>query len=223
MEESKQMLKTEMKKDISLPYLLYLPDGYDPESKKEWPLVLFLHGMGERGNDLEIVKKHGLPKRIEEGAGFPFIVVAPQCSVFSEWVFELDALQSLMRTIIDGHHVDESRIYLTGLSMGGAGTWSFAEANPRLFAAIVPICGYANSKIGFPERIKVLKDVPVWAFHGEADDVVPFQSSVELVDELSKCNGAVKFTSYPGVNHDSWTETYENPDLYDWLLQHKKQ
>lgn len=215
-------LDAELKKNISLRYLLYLPEGYDPESSKEWPLVLFLHGMGERGDDLELVKKHGLPKRIEEGAGFPFIAVAPQCPEHSQWVFELDALYTLIQNTVDHYQVDESRIYLTGLSMGGAGSWYLAEAHPELFAAVVPICGYADPRLGFPERIQVLKEVPIWAFHGEADDVVPLRGSLDLVEELRKHDGNVKLTTYPGVGHDSWTETYENPDLYDWLLAQSK-
>lgn len=220
LENTREMKKT-IQKDVSLNYLLYLPEQHDGQTDKKWPLALFLHGMGERGGDLELVKKHGLPKVAEEKGDLPFIVVAPQCPIDSIWAMELDALHALLMEVIQEHNVDESRIYLTGLSMGGAGTWHLAEAYPDLFAAIAPVCGFALPQIGFPERIRALKNTPVWAFHGEADDVVPLKGSEELVNELKKQNGNVKFTTYPGVGHDSWTQTYENPELYDWLLKQK--
>jgi predicted peptidase len=188
---------------------------------KEFPLVLFLHGIGERGNDLELVKLFGMPKEIEEGMDFPFIVVSPQCPEDTIWANELDALHALLEDIIKQYQVDTSRIYLTGLSMGGSGSWHLAAAYPSMFAAIVPICGWANPLIGFPERIKVLKDVPVWAFHGAEDEVIPLQRSQELVDVLKANQGNVKFTIYPDTPHDSWTQAYENPELYEWLLQQK--
>jgi predicted peptidase len=183
--------------------------------------VLFLHGIGERGADLELLKLHGIPKVIAQGTDFPFIVLSPQCPEDTIWTNELDALHALLETIIEKYNVDHSRIYLTGLSMGGYGTWHFAATFPTMFAAIAPICGGAVPFVGFPERIHVLKDVPIWAFHGEKDEVVPLQESQELVDVLITHQGNVKFTIYPGTDHDSWTQTYENPDLYEWLLQQK--
>lgn len=183
--------------------------------------MLFLHGMGERGADLELLKFNGIPKVIEEGMGFPFLVVSPQCPEDTIWTNELDALHALLEAMIEKYNVDHSRIYLTGLSMGGFGTWHLAATYPSLFAAIVPICGGTTPFVGFPERIKALKDVPVWAFHGAKDEVVPIQGSQELVDVLKAHQGNVKFTVYPDTNHDSWTQTYENSELYQWLLQQK--
>jgi predicted peptidase len=106
--------------------------------------------------------------------------------------------------------------------MGGNGVWHFAAAYPSLFAAVVPICGWADPLLGFPERIKVLKDVPVWAFHGAEDEIVPLKGSKELVNVLRSIHGNIKFTVYPDTPHDSWTQTYRNPELYEWLLQQRK-
>lgn len=220
MRQKRQSLQTTIKKNISLQYLLYTPQD-DQNSEKKLPLVLFLHGIGERGTDLELVKLFGIPKEIEEGMEYPFLVVSPQCPEDTIWAYELDALHALLEHIIEKCRVDTSRIYLTGLSMGGNGAWHLAADYPSMFAAVVPICGWANSLIGFPERIKVLKDVPVWAFHGAEDESVPLQGSQELVDVLKANQGNVKFTIYPDAKHDSWTQTYENPDLYKWLLQQK--
>jgi predicted peptidase len=220
MRQQQQSFQATIQKIVSLQYLLYTPKDYQG-SEKELPLVLFLHGIGERGTDLEIVKLFGIPKEIEEGVDFPFLVVSPQCPEDTIWANELDALHALLENIIEKYQVDTSRIYLTGLSMGGNGSWHLAAAYPSMFAAVVPICGWANPLFGFPERIKVLIDVPVWAFHGAEDEVIPLQRSQELVDALKANQGNVRFTVYPNTPHDSWTQTYENPELYEWLLQQK--
>jgi predicted peptidase len=220
MRQQQQSFQTAIQKNVSLQYLLYTPKDY-PGSEKEFPLILFLHGIGERGTDLELVKLFGIPKEIEEGVDFPFLVVSPQCPEDTIWANELDALYALLENIIETHQVDTSRIYLTGLSMGGSGSWHLAAAYPSMFAAVVPICGWANPFLGFPERIRVLRDVSVWAFHGAEDEVIPLQRSQELVDVLKANQGNVKFTVYPDTPHDSWTQTYKNPELYKWLLQQK--
>jgi predicted peptidase len=119
--------------------------------------------------------------------------------------------------VIAQYAVDEERVYVTGLSMGGFGTWSLAQAHPERFAAIAPICGGGN-----PELAGNLRHVPVWAFHGAKDNVVPLSASQEMVDALKAIGADVKFTIYPEAYHDAWTETYENPQLYEWLLQHKR-
>jgi predicted peptidase len=165
MRQTQQSFQITFQKTVSLPYLLYTPKDYEG-FEKEFPLVLFLHGGGERGTDLDLVKLHGIPKKIEEGMELPFIVLSPQCPGNTIWENELDALHALLEKIIEEYQVDKSRIYLTGLSMGGNGAWHLAADYPSKFAAVVPICGWANPLFGFPERIQVLKDVPVWAFHG---------------------------------------------------------
>lgn len=224
MRQQQKSIQATIQKNVSLPYLQYLPPDYQ-NSDKKWPLMVFLHGMGERGTDLESIKCTGIPKMIAQGTDFPFIVVSPQCPEQSIWLIEIDTLHALVEKIIGEHQVDTSRIYLTGLSMGAFGTWHLAAEYPSMFAAIVPICGGTRPNIGFPERIQVLKNVPVWAFHGAQDDNVPLQMSQELVDVLEDQQGNVKFTVYPDPvypdKHDSWTQTYENPELYEWLLQQK--
>ncbi len=212
---NKQMNKSfsrDITKTVSANYLLYLPKGYGKE-KKEWPLVLFLHGSGERGNDLQLVKKHGPTKLVEQGKEFPFILVSPQCPEGSWWA--VDILDGLLKEIEEKYDVDKNRIYVTGLSMGGYGTWSLAMKYPHRFSAIAPICGGGNER-----TVCKLKDMPIWVFHGVKDNVVPIYESQKLVDALKKCGNDVKFTIYPEANHDSWTETYNNPELYEWLLSH---
>jgi len=209
-------------KRVSLKYLLFLPKEYNHRQRAKWPLILFLHGMGERGDNLELVKKHGIPKILEERDDLPCIVISPQCPLHSMWTMELDALHGLVMNAMKTYKVDKSRIYLTGLSMGGYGAWHLAEAYPRLFAAVVPICGGAQPMIGFPERIKALKKVPIWAFHGAKDNVVPLERSQELVDVLGRNKGNIRFTIYPDAGHDSWTETHDNPELYEWLFKQKR-
>ncbi len=201
---------------VSLNYLLYLPPNY--EAQTSWPLILFLHGRGERGNDLSLVQKHGLPKRLTDGDHFPFIIVAPQCPPGSYWTEELDALNVLLDHVIASYSVDENRVYLTGLSMGGRGVWNLAGRYPQRFAAIAPICAGAHPWAA-QER---LGSVPVWIFHGGADPVVPASESEKMAEYLQAAGGDVRLTIYPGVDHDSWTITYNNPELYEWFLSHSR-
>lgn len=196
-------------------YLLYLHEDYDPAGGRRWPLVLFLHGAGERGDDLERLKRHGLPRVLEERDDFPAIVVSPQCPPDERW--SVAVLRALLDEIEEGHAVDPDRISVTGLSMGGFGTWALAIAEPDRFAAIAPICGG-----GEPFGTARLTRLPVWAFHGDADTVVPLRRSQEMVEALRARGGDVRFTVYPGVEHDSWTRTYDNPELYDWLFSHRR-
>ncbi len=209
--------EAQITKRVRLNYLLYLPPGYDKASGEQWPLLMFLHGYGERGDDLELLKKHGIPKILAAGKDFPFIAISPQCPGESWWPLEVDALKALLDHIIEDYPVDEKRVYLTGLSMGGFGSWSLSIAHPELFAAVVPICGG-----GVPGLVGALKDVPVWAFHGTLDEIVNLSQSEEMVKALQEAGGNVKLTVYPDLAHDSWTATYDNPELYDWLLQQKR-
>jgi predicted peptidase len=198
---------------VRLKYLLYLPKDYD--SKKAWPLVLFLHGAGERGNNLNMVKKHGPPKLVAQGKEFPFILVSPQCPAGHWW--EPVELSALLDEIVEKQKVDKDRVYVTGLSMGGFGTWSLAAHSPKRFAAIVPICGG-----GEPIMAMLLPHVPAWVFHGAKDPVVPVARGEAMVNALKAAGGTVKFTVYPDALHDSWSETYNNPKLYEWLLEQKR-
>ena len=194
-------------------YLLFLPQGYQ-QSKQRWPLMLFLHGSGESGTNLAKVKTEGLPKIVESMPDFPFILVSPQ-SAGRGW--NSDTLNALLNDVIRKYRVDKHRIYLTGLSMGGSGTWMLAAAHPERFAAIVPICGSGN-----PADAKKLAGLPIWVFHGAKDGTVPVQRSREMVEAIQAAGGNVKFTEYPEAKHNCWTETYNNPELYKWLLAQKR-
>jgi predicted peptidase len=201
-------------KTLSCKYLLYLPQEYG-EKEQKWPLILFLHGAGERGDDLNKVKVHGPPKIVEGGKDLPFIIVSPQCPAGRWWSNEV--LINLLDDIESRYEVDTKRVYLTGLSMGGFGTWSLACSYPERFAAIAPICGG-----GEPILAGLLNDVPVWAFHGAKDELVPLRRSEEMVEVVKKSGGDVRLTVYPEAGHDSWTQTYENEKLYDWFLSHRR-
>lgn len=195
-------------------YLLYLPPGYD-QDRQAWPLLLFLHGSGERGRHLSRVKRHGPPHLLQEGMQLPFIVVSPQCPEGETW--SVAFLDRLLDHAQGRYRVDPDRIYVTGLSLGGYGTWALAEAFPERFAAIAPVCGG-----GDPSRAAALKRLPVWVFHGEKDLLVPVRESEEMVAALREAGGNVRFTAYPDKGHDCWTVTYENPELYRWLLEQKR-
>ncbi len=198
---------------VQMGYLLYLPKDYDKQEL--WPLLLFLHGAGERGDDLELVKKHGPPKLIAAGKDFPFIVVSPQCPKERWW--EPIELVALLDELSSKYKVDSDRIYVTGLSMGGFGSWRLASYAPDKFAAIAPICGG-----GEKYWTRRFAHLPVWAFHGAKDTGVPPERSQMMVDELKKKGGNPKLTIYPESGHDSWTETYNNPKFYEWLLVQKR-
>ena len=203
---------------VTLDYLLYLPADY--EKKESWPLVLFLHGAGERGSDLQLIKLHGPPKLVEQGKQFPFVLVSPQCPKDRWWTWELRELTALLDDVIAKHKIDQSRVYVTGLSMGGFGTWALAAYTPKRFAAIVPICGGGEP---FSARAIAAAGLPVWAFHGEKDPVVPLKRSEEMVEAVKRNKGDVRLTVYPDVLHDSWTATYDNPAVFAWLLEHRRE
>jgi dienelactone hydrolase len=198
-----------------LPYLTYLPKGYEQESQRRWPLVLSLHGADERGLPLESLKAYGIPFLCEKGQGGSFIAICPQCPPRESWLAA--SLNDLLDEVSAKYRVDPDRIYVTGASMGGNGTWNFAQQYPNRIAAIAPVCGG-----GDPEDVARLKDVPVWIFHGEADPVVPFRRARAMFDALSRIGGRVKITSYPGVGHESWNAAYATPDLIPWLLAQRR-
>jgi len=213
-----QTLKTDAAKAGEVRYLLYVPPEYT-KSEKKWPLVLFLHGLGESGQDLEKVKVHGPPKLIAAGKDFPFLCASPQCPRGKWWsspdrlaglVALLDHLQKTLR-------VDPDRVYLTGLSMGGFGTWALAAEQPKRFAAIAPICGKGN-----PEKAKRIAHIPTWVFHGAKDKVVPPRHSEAMVEALKAAGGNPKLTIYPDAGHNSWTRTYANPEFWKWLLAQRR-
>lgn len=197
-------------------YLLSLPEGYTADTAARWPLMLFLHGSGESGNDLEKVKLHGPPELIANGKKFPFIVVSPQSPVSYGW--DIEMLYGLLQDVKKLYRVDTDRVYLTGLSMGGFGTISFAQKYPEEFAAIAPVCGGGDTSGAWK-----LRHIPSWFFHGAKDDVVPPEGSINMVNAIRKYSKSAQLTIFPAANHNSWDSTYNsNDNLYNWLLTHKK-
>jgi predicted peptidase len=207
--------RMKLKVSYEFRYLSYVPDGYGKDRSQNWPLLLFLHGAGERGTNLELVKINGPPKLIETGKKFPFVVISPQCPPDTWWV--PPALESFIDSIQLRYRIDSARIYVTGLSMGGFGTWELAERHPERYAAVIPICGGGDTS-----RADHLRNLPVWAFHGAQDDVVPLSRSKDMIDAIKAAGGNPRFTIYPQAGHDSWTETYANDEIYSWLLKQRR-
>jgi predicted peptidase len=222
MPQTAHTLFTRVTRRLSLNYLLHLPLDYSRRSKVKFPLIFFLHGSGERGSNVNEVKKHGIAKIVERDAAFPFIAVSPQCPEGQDWFMQADALLMLLDEVKRKYAVDPARVYLTGLSMGGYDAWYLGSEHSERFAAVVPICGGVNGMLGYPERVAGLRHTPVWAFHGAKDDAVPIGETKALVRTLRRAGGRPKLTIYPDVGHDSWTRTYDNPALYRWLLKHKR-
>jgi predicted peptidase len=219
--QTAQKFYLERKQVLSANYLLFLPDGYGADAAKHWPLILFLHGAGERGSNIWLVAKHGPPKIDTTETNFPFIVVSPQCPEGKIW--SNDLLLALLDEIETKYAVDTHRVYLTGLSMGGFGTWSLGLSHPEKFAAIAPICGGGEIITPLLADKAKLASLPVWAFHGAKDPTVPVEESEHMVNYLKKIGvKEVKFTVYPDALHDSWTQTYANPELFAWFLQHSR-
>ncbi len=218
---------------VPLKYRLLKPVNYRPG--KKYPMILFLHGAGERGDDNLVTLKHAAkdladPTRREK---FPCYVVMPQCPKEQKWSDvdwsqpaseqpenasqSLRSVKELMDEMVESAGVDRSRIYITGLSMGGYGTWDAIARYEGFFAAAAPICGG-----GDPKMVSRFARLPIWCFHGEADPVVKVTRSREMVDALKAVGSPVKYTEYPGVQHDSWTATYANPDFYQWLFAQQR-
>lgn len=217
-------------------YQVFVPANWTKHQK--WPVILFLHGAGERGDDGLLQTDVGIGHAIRKNAvGFPFIVVMPQCRRNSLWVYadmQAQALAALEQSIKE-FHGDRNRLYLTGISMGGYGTWDLADEYPGKFAALVPICGGIHGPKSFPQLhvgvaddAKVLdpyKDTaerigktPVWVFHGAVDDTVPVEESRKMVAALRAMGANVRYTEYPGVGHESWDRAYAESELVPWLL-----
>lgn len=206
-------------KTFSGSYLLYLPDHYSEQPKQNWPVLLYLHSSDARGQDLQKVKQEGIPYVLRTGTKLPFIVVAPLCLPEEWWDshWSLENVNVLLDELIEKYHVDARRIYLTGWSMGGAGSWKLASDYPARFAAVVPISGKTQLKYVAP-----LRNMPVWAFHGAEDPVVPVSESQKIVDALQNSGGNARLTIFPDIGHDAWRQVYTDPKLYEWLLKQSK-
>lgn len=199
----------------SVRHWVYLPRGVETEPSRRWPLMFFLHGSGERGHDLEAVRVHGPLRRLDRVPDFPFVVVAPQVEPDGGWDPHL--LHALLQALLPRLPVDPDRVVATGLSMGGIGTWAWATEYPGDLAAIAPVCGYGDD-----DRMARLRDLPIWAFHGSADDVVPVALDRATIAALRAAGGKPRFTEYPGVGHDAWTPAYDDSALYEWLLAQRR-
>jgi predicted peptidase len=220
----REHFKQQVTRTVELGYLLYLPKEYNAQSGQRWPLMFFLHGAGERGTNLSLVTKHGPPKLVARGTNFPFILVSPQCPTDQRW--DNDAVMALLDDVIARHKVDTNRVYLTGLSMGGFGSWSLAARHPERFAAVAPICGGGERidvMLAGRRKKDALSTLGVWAFHGAKDPTVPLEESQKMVAAFKKAGcQEVELTVYPEAGHDSWTEAYNNPKLFEWFLAHTR-
>ena len=203
------------------PYVVFVPKDYD--GTKEYPTILFLHGAGETKStkkDAKMPVEVGIGPAIKKREkDFPFIVVIPQAENFG-WAADTKNAKRALAMLDDvqkEYKTDAKRQYLSGLSMGGMGTWSIAMAHPDRFAAIVPVCGRGDTKTA--EKIK---DLPCWCFHGDADTAVKVEGSREMIDAVKKAGGSPKYTEYPKVGHNSWDMAYGTDELYTWLLEQKK-
>ena len=196
-------------------YVTYFPKEYNGKGK--YPLVFFLHGAGERGEDLDVACRHGYMKHVREsGAEYPFIFVAPQCPDGKYWGCYTESLLAFLDYICESLPIDRDSVYLTGLSMGGTGTWMLAMAAPERFAAIAPICGSGIYWYG-----GILKNTPIMVYHGDCDETVPIGDSMEMVKSVNKRGGNAQIKVLYGVGHDAWEAAYEGDALYTWLLSHK--
>jgi predicted peptidase len=194
-------------------YLLYVPPAYSCEAASEWPLILLLHGSEQRGDDLVPLQRMSLLTFAEHEKHFPFIAVIPQCPRNIQWPPSmvkkvLDSVETMLR-------IDRDRVYLTGFSMGGYGTWQTAAAFPGTFAAIAPVCGMSD--LSDAPR---LTGLPIWAFHGAQDLNVPVTESRKMIAILRKAGTDARITVYPDLAHDCWTTAYWDPQLYLWFLDH---
>ena len=201
-------------------YLLYLPQGYNQSLQYRWPLILFLHGAGERGTDPQDITRYSIPAFLTATPDFPFVVLSPQSPPDNWWSNQVDVLDVLLNQIQVTYAVDPRRVYLTGQSMGGFGTWAMALKYPTRFAAIVPVAsGWDFTNEMVPANICDLKHVPIWVFHGALDENVLPDQVTAMVEALQACSGNVRFTLYSDADHlESSNRAYADPALYEWLL-----
>jgi predicted esterase len=209
-------------KKANINYLLYIPGEYGVNPERKWPLLLYLHG-GDRENTSVIVLGNDYPlNTLRNQDYFPFIVIAPKTSgEYEFWATDemVDKIMMLLDEIQGVLSLDPNRIYLTGVSAGGNGTWSIGLRHPERFAALAPVMGYYEWPFSVPENICELANVPVWAFHGDKDEIIPLEAEQSLVDALEACGGDVQFTIFPGIGHDLNSEKVYTSELYEWLLE----
>lgn len=199
------------KKIVQYDYMIYKPIDYSVNQQDSFPILIYLHGGSQRGKDLELLKGYGLPKLVEEGKDFDFIIVSPQCPTDRYWTTE-NWFDSLYHDLEAKYRIDKTRIYATGISMGGFGTWELAMDYPDLIKAIVPLCGGCNDSL----NICKINHIPIWTFHGVDDDMIPINETERLVNRLEKCAGKIKFTRLENRGHGI-QDIYENEEIYNWI------
>lgn len=197
------------------PYLLYLPQNYS-DTQARFPLVIYLHGGSQRGQDLNKLKVYGPPQEVDKGRTFPFIIASPQCPDGKYWSTD-NWFEPLYEELLRTYRIDPKQVYLTGISMGGYGAWQTAVAYPNTFAAVVPLCGGCDDST----QVCRLNQVPIWTFHGTADDLVPISETERLVKRLAQCRGNVTFTRLEKEGHII-QYLYEKREIYDWLLKQRQ-
>lgn len=207
--------------DVILPYLFSLPENQSEAVDGRLPLIFFLHGAGERGQDLNLIRHYGIPQVVRKNRDFPFITLSPQCPPHSYWEDFDSVLFALLDDIMARYPVDPQRVYLTGLSMGGHGTWILGLEQPKRFAALAPVCPPFPNLPDLSRRLAALKEKPIWIFHGGRDDIVPIEHSEMMVKALRQVGNHVKFSVFPEAHHDSWTHAYATKALYEWFLSHR--
>ncbi len=202
----------------TLHYYLYYPPGYTDTGAGRYPLLLFLHGGGESGQDLEMLKTGGPPKMLAEGHEFPFLILAPQNPHAKQW-WNVRAVKQLLDSVVRTNRVDPDRIYLTGLSRGGSACWEMAVQYPDTFAAMAVVCGMAP----VPYASWIDKQLAIWVFHGTEDRVIPFSESEQMVARLRKLGYNVTFTPYEGVGHNAWDQAYLTDGLFEWFARQRRE
>lgn len=213
--QNAQVFESMVSQTLQCNYLLFIPQAYHRDDS-DWPLILYLHGAGERGDDPNLIPRFGPLMYVKDHPDFPFIVLAPQCPQ-DEW-WRPETVIHVLIEVLDRYRVDRHRIYITGISMGGYGAMETAARFPWLFAAVAPVCGGGNGI-----QARALKEMPVWIFHGAKDTAIPTEATEYLYQRLQQHKADVKLTIYPEAGHVETTQAYDDPALYEWFLAHQRQ
>lgn len=212
-----------------MPYLLFLPPGYN--KREQYPLVLWLHGGGSRGDDLKVLlaygEQHGpgFLARADNQAKFPSLIIAPQCPANRFWDnpesaqpnTEMKLVLEILDRVQAEYSVDKNRLYVMGMSLGGYGTWGMIARRPGMFAAAVPICGGGNTA-----NAAAMKQTAIWAFHGDEDEMVSVKESQRMIAAIKNAGGNPRYTEYKGVGHNSWVRAFAEPELLSWMFRQKR-
>ena len=208
-------------KNVDYQYLSYTPTDYITDTLKLWPLIIYLHGGSDRGTDLNKLYSQGIPDQIHRGREFPFVIISPQCPEHIRWSTD-NWFENFYSDIISKYRIDTNRVYLTGMSLGGSGTWYLAAKYPDIFTAIAPMSGFTSHMDFIDNNIDKLTNISIWAFHGKTDNVVPFEETERIIKKLEGINRNILFTIEPEIGHWINWLVYPNQELYDWFLKHDK-